>query len=75
MSKGFITLRNTKGGKDETLPLNDEAIKIVNKHKLLVSVYFEDRSPVRQAFKVEWSGKWADGEVSMRRELKIKMIR
>ena len=33
---GLITLRNTKGGKDETLPLSDEALKIIIEAKHLL---------------------------------------
>jgi integrase len=39
---GLITLRNTKGGKDEILPLSDEALKIVIEGKQLCIV--PDRS-------------------------------
>lgn len=44
------------------------------KHRLSVTIFFDDRRPVNQIFEVEWSGNWQEDEELMKNELQIKKI-
>lgn len=44
------------------------------RHRILTTVFFDNRSPLEQKFEIEWSGKWSGSYEAMLKEIVIKKI-
>jgi hypothetical protein len=44
-------------------------------HYILVTVYFDNRKPLQQKFKINWSGKWGSGYEEMLKQVVIEKIK
>jgi hypothetical protein len=46
----------------------------IGKHRLLVTVFFEDQPPINQEFEIDWSGEWRTEYRLMKKELLVRKI-